>query len=46
MNKDYIIESKGFNEGVGSSVYFEKRALKLEELKRQIAELEKKKKTI
>ena len=39
--KKYTIESKGFTKGVGSSNYSEKRTQIIEELKKQIAELEK-----
>ena len=41
MKKQYVIESKGFTNGIGSSTYAKKRKEKLEELKRQILELEK-----
>jgi len=41
MKKQYVIESKGFTQGIGSAKYAEKRKKKMEELKRQIAELEK-----
>ena len=41
MKKQYVIESKGFTQGIGSASYSKKRREKLEELKRQIAELEK-----
>ena len=41
MKKQYVIESKGFTQGIGSVAYSKKRKEKLEELKRQIAELEK-----
>lgn len=40
MKKQYVIESKGFTQGVGSATYAKKRKERLEELKRQIAELE------
>jgi len=40
MKKQYVIESKGFTQGLGSSNYSKKRKQKLEDLKRQIAELE------
>ena len=41
MKKKYVIESKGFIQGIGSVKHAEKRNKKKEELKRQIAELEK-----
>ena len=41
MKKQYVIESKGFTQGIGSSKYIEKRKKQKEELKRQIAELKK-----
>lgn len=41
MKKQYVIESKGFTQGIGSAKYAEKRKKQIEELKRQIAELEK-----
>ena len=40
MNKQYVIESKGFTKGIGSSEWKNKNKRKLEELKRQITELE------
>lgn len=42
MKKQYVIESKGFTQGLGSVAYSKKRKEKLEQLKRQIAELDKK----
>tara|TARA_R110000851_G_scaffold261371_1_gene413854 strand:+ start:326 stop:469 length:144 start_codon:yes stop_codon:yes gene_type:complete len=41
MKKQYVIESKGFTNGIGSAKKREENKKKLEELKRQIAELEK-----
>ncbi len=40
-NKEYVIESKGFKSGIGSNDYSNKRKSKLEQIKKQIAELEK-----
>ena len=42
MKKQYVIESKGFTQGLGSAYYAKKRKEKLEDMKRQIAELDKK----
>ena len=42
MEKKYVIESKGFTQGLGSSTYFKKRKEKLEQLKIEIAEINKK----
>ena len=39
MKKQYVIESKGFTQGIGSATYRKKRKEKIEELKRQIFEL-------
>ncbi len=41
MKKQYVIESKGFTQGVGSAPYAKKRKERIEELERQIAELKK-----
>lgn len=41
MKKQYVIESEGFKNGIGSTKYSNKRKSKLEELKKQIAEFEK-----
>ena len=42
MKKKYVIESKGFTQGIGSTSYSKKRIEKLQDLKKQIAELEQK----
>ena len=41
MSKQYVIESKGFTQGIGSASYSKKRKEQLKELKRQIEEMEK-----
>jgi hypothetical protein len=41
MKKQYIIESKGFREGVGSSKYLQKQRNEIMELEAKIKELEK-----
>ena len=41
--KKYVIESEGFKNGIGSNNYAKKRQERLEEIKRQLAELEKQK---
>jgi hypothetical protein len=40
MSKKYVIESKGYTEGIGSTSYSQKRKERLEEIKKQLAELE------
>ena len=43
MKKQYVIESKGFRQGIGSFKYFEKRKKQLEQIKKELSELENKK---
>ena len=38
--KEYVIESKGFKNGIGSKAYSDRRNKRLEDIKRQLAELE------
>tara|TARA_R110000737_G_scaffold2749_1_gene7540 strand:+ start:7265 stop:7426 length:162 start_codon:yes stop_codon:yes gene_type:complete len=40
MKKKYVIESKGFKEGIGSSKYSQKRRNEIKELEDKIKELE------
>ena len=41
MKKEYVIESKGFVEGIGSSKYSQKRRNEIKELEDKIKELTK-----
>ena len=40
MKKKYVIESKGFTQGLGSASYSKKISERLEEIKRQLKDIE------
>jgi hypothetical protein len=41
MKKQYIIEGKGFTNGIGSAKYRKEKQKKIEELKKQLAKIKK-----